>query len=437
MTNINQIALLYVKDNKEDMYPGLRELAGKFRQVITVHKANITPNIESNLTIPFSSDFDLVEGLNEAYHSVSANWIFLLWSDEDVRITELENLDLNTKYCYPGLICSNIEDGRYNYDVRLIPVMKTSDRVFNGSTIPDLTGFIHNNKLRISDKNISINKEATFVKVEKLSYIANKKDCSTPMDWYWKGVYHTDQRQFKLAEKAFRSALKEDWLLSFYHLSALNGLANAQVELKKLKEAEKTVIQTLENEIFQFAPYLIQHKIHWLRGEWKCAYELLKKYLAFYQHGTRANMDFFLDLAQAHFLMAELSLVIKNRENAFKHFKQFYVLNNGNVSYRVLEKLFIYSIELEKKAEALLYFNNIFSKLISEQMSESDTNLVLEAASLFEAKGWDQIAYEVYEELFKVQPHNQSIIHRRLIALMRSNQIEKAKQVAAQLTAGD
>ncbi|MEX0773155.1 MAG: hypothetical protein WEB89_06740 [Balneolales bacterium] len=436
MANIDQLALLYVKDHKKDACPGLRELVKKFRQVITVHKSNMTPTLESDITIPFSSDFDLVAGLNKAYHSVGTNWVFLLWSDEDVKLSELEKLDLNTKYCYPGLIYSNIEDGRYNHDIRLIPVIKTSGLVFNGSTIPDLTEFIHDNKLCVSGKKISISKEANFAKVEKLSYIANKENCSLLMDWYWKGVYHTDQRQFGFAEKAFRNALKEDRLLSFYHLSALNGLANAQVELNKLKAAEKTVSRTLEFEIFQFAPYLIQHKIHWLRGEWRCAYELMKKYLVFYQHGTRANMDFFLDLAQAHFLMAELSLVLKNRENAFKHFKQFYVLNNGNVSYNVIEKLFIYSIELEKKNEALLYFNKMFSEIISEHMSESDTTLVLEAVSLFEMRGWDQIACEVYEKLFKIHPHNQSIAHRRLITLMRSNQMEKAKQVAAQLTAG-
>lgn len=435
--NQKQITLLLVFHDpvRESDRQYISTLTDLFQQVIMFTRKDPEIRFKGVQNILYKDDGGLVSALNKACRSAVNEWVFLLESDEIIKEAELQKVELNPAECFPAFLSGEFEQkDQWYYDLRLLP-LKTGQEIFKGTVIPDPSDYVLSNGLKISEQMIVIEKSGSFIRLEKLKSVVDLQTVNSDMDWYWKGIYYSEIQRFPKAEKCFRYALRNESLLDFYQLSALNGLANVLLNQNKMDEALLVVERSAKLDNRQFAPFLIRHKIHWMRGEWEQAYSALHNYLVQLQQNSRANLDFFLDPAEAHFLMAEISMLMKDRRHAFHHLDLFYDLNDGNVSDDVKDKLFVYAVELNEQEKALEYLKVLFSQHLTEGLEapvneEEQIGRILGSISLLEEKGWHQTACEMYEKLFCVNPENQKIMRRWLISLLKSNQLKRAQKVA-------
>ena len=140
-------------------------------------------------------------------------------------------------------------------------------------------------------------------------------------------------------------------------------------------------------------------------------------------------MDVFFPVVECHFLMAEAKSRLGEFETAFYHYEQFYHLNNGEVTNSVLERLFIYSIELNDYEKSVFYFNEMFGEEINEQAAEDMPIKMLESLSLFNKKGWYDFVGSVYEQLRNYDPTNKKLLHSWVATLVKANKLEEAQSL--------
>ncbi|MEX0769764.1 MAG: hypothetical protein WD035_03470 [Balneolaceae bacterium] len=436
--NPKKITLLFILRDPltESEQQSLLNLSGLFQQVLVITRNDLETPLQGVQKILYETDKDLVSALNRACNVAENEWVLLLESDETIADSQLAKVEPARGECYPAYLSGTSDQSeRWYYDLRLLPLQKDKENqeVFKGTVMPDPSEYVLSNHLEVSGQMIVIEKKGNFLYLEKLKSIANQKSVGSDMEWYWKGVYYSETQRFPQAEKCFKNAMQNEKLLDFYKLSALNGLANVLLNLNKTNEALEVARQSSELDHRQFAPSLIRHKIHWMKGEWKEAYDALHNYLVQLQQASRANLDFFLEPAEAHFLMAEISMILKDRSHAFHHLDLFYQLNGGRVSDDVKDKLFVYAVELNKEEKALEYLRVLFSRFMAEEaemVEDRQFERILGSISLLEEKEWHQAACEMYEKLYCVKPESQKVLRRWLIALMKSGQLERARKVA-------
>ncbi|MEX2347346.1 MAG: hypothetical protein WD604_17110 [Balneolaceae bacterium] len=432
MTYSKQISLLLIrkKASTADEIRTLRQFAKKFTDVVCVRKLSLKTYIPCSSEVLYAQNSDLTDALNRAYKKIKTKWVFLLESDEVLQDDQILQKNLDSGCCYRVLISNG--DGKQklmNYDLRLIPVLQDEKEPFEGSFLPDLTRFFFSSEFKLAETCLPVQKKDAFMDEGMLQNIIESDQRISPMEWYWRGIFHSNKNQYSKAIQAFRKALQHP-LISYYHLSALNGLAHAYAKTDSYDEALRLADQSLKLEKHQFAPYLIKHKVYWLQKNWSGASAMLSDYLQTVQNDSNANLDVYLEPAEAHYILAELGLLLHNREDAFTHFEKVYHMRPREADEYVREKLFIYAVELQKKEKATTYFHVLFANIISKDMDEKSTMRVLGGISLFEEKGWNQIACQLYEKLFQACPDSQKIMRRWMITLLRTNQVHKARQAA-------
>ncbi len=225
--------------------------------------------------------------------------------------------------------------------------------------------------------------------------------------------------------------MKNDSLFEFDYLAALNGLTNALVEQHKLQSAAEFAHRSLSCNSRQRAPYISLYKINKLLSNSEEAYEHLSNYLNFYRTRSEANLDVFLSIADTHFLMADLCFKQGGYQRAFHHYEQFYELNNGSVNQTVLEKLFIYAIELENYEKSVQYFQDIFGNYIPDKLDEDMSARLLESLSLFMDNGWYEFVSNIYRQLVTHNPEDNELLNGWITTLIKNKEIEKAQELLA------
>jgi len=423
---ISVIVYLNGKDQSEIGKTFVRNLS-VFGEVIFVSDNKLQIEEISQYPLLVSDQIGSTEALNRAYQKANNNWILILEPGEDVALKKLENLYPESGCCYKANIQSGEkESAKRNYAIRMIPKIKDVSSPFSGNVVPDLTQFISAHKLSVANWSIFIKRDRELINIE---FLEEKSECTPkmPMDYFWQAVYYAEKQKYYQAEKLFREAMNTSFLPDFYHLAARNGLAISLFEQHRLDEAFEIADESVLLNSRQYTPWILMHKICWMKSDWTGAYQYLEKYLLAEKYHSDSGFDIKMSKSDTFYLLAEVSLYNGDYGKAFRHLEKFFEINNGEVSDEIPEKLLIYAAELKLREKAIMYFNEIYNRHLLEKPDEQVMNRLLETLSLIEDNGWNDFASNIYEKLIAVYPGNHKILQGWLTSLLRSNQLQKAK----------
>ena len=410
------------KPDKEFM-----ERLSDFGEVIFVLNNKLVPDDISRYSFLISDQVCSTEALNRAYRQAVHNWILILEPGEEVSLRDLQKLHPEPGYCYKAVLESGENEfKKRNYAIRIIPKTDNTSTPFRGNLVPDVTEFISSNNLKVSGSSIFIKRVSELKDLNYLEEV-NEMTPDTPMDYFWQAVYYAEKQKFYQAEKLFRQSMNTDFLPEFYHLAARNGLAISLFEQHRLDEAFDIADGSVLLNNRQYTPWILMHKICWMKSDWTGAYQYLEKYLEAGKYDSDSGFDIQMSKSDTYYLLAEVSLYNGDYSKAFRHLEKFFEVNNGEVSDEIPEKLLIYAVELQLKEKAIFYFNEIYSRHSLEKPDEKAMSRLLETLSLIEDNGWNDFASDIYEKLIAVYPGNHKILQGWLTSLLRSNQLQKAR----------
>jgi hypothetical protein len=379
-------------------------------------------------SVVYSHEDGKVAALNKAVKLIETPFFMVLENDEFCLPSKLPS-KLKPDTCYCALIdVATDNEPQRNYQGRIFPTPDFDDGLFEGFTVPDITNSFNRMNWKFSNKFIPIHKRKPLFKISD----AEKEiamDKSKRMSLFWQAILDTDNQQYNKAEEKFRKVLKDDILFEFDRLAALNGLANALVEQHKLEEAKHFASRSLAINKRQRSPYLTLYKVSKLSGKPDSAYKYLSDYLHTLRFASRANLDVNLSLSECHYLMADTTFKQGDYDRAFRHYEWFYELNNRNVSQPVLEKLFIYAIELKNYDKSVQYFDDIFGDYIPDNLDDDMSARLLESLSLFMDNEWYDFVSDIYEQLVEHNPEDNKLLNGWITTLIKNKEIEKAQEL--------
>ena len=383
------------------------------------NRTKLPVNVE---TVEPGAEDGKVAALNEAVKRAKGSHI--LWLEEGETIPSIPNLQKKTFYA-AQISNTEAEGPIHNWQVRLFPTLAQGN-LFDGYAIPDLQTRAKALNWKLSEEFLTIQRSGPSI----LERDINKEiQCENPgsMQAFWQGMKSAENGDFHAAVTEFKQALESDSLFSWNKLALLNSLANALMEIQHSEEARRIAEQSLAITKTQWAPYLTLYQCYNLKGEWEKAYQQLNLYRSVSGRGSAANWDTYLPEAQAAFLMAEIAYSRGNHQKAYTHYQEFYELNAGQISTPVLEKLFIYALELNKKKQAITYFNALFGMDVAQSLSQDKKGRLLEALTMFTDNGWYEFPSSIYQQLVEHHPQNDAIRHGCIRTLVKNNEVEKAQ----------
>ena len=445
MKTYNEITLILIVENSTHLREDVlyfKTLSTSFSHTIPVIKKDLEcSEIElpgNHESIVYEQFEDKVNGMNRAVERVKTPWILILESDEKLRIEDLPTLtDHQSTYCYASRVESDSardSGSQLNYQVRLIPNTGFRAPLFDGRRIFDISRMYKQSGWKLAEYVIPIKKRSSLFKAEDVKTEAIS-ECSYLMQHYWKGIWHLENEKFNAAERCFRYILTEKKPpFECDQLSAFNNLAVALYEQHLFDEAAQTARESLNKNRKQYTPYIILYKINELSGNFEKSYTYLKSYLNVRRtRGTTATLDLTLPVEECHFLMAEISHKMGKYKRALTHYEQFHDLNKGQVSISVLERLFLYSIELDDYNKSVKYFYKTFGHYLSNTNQFTNDRLelesVLQALSLFMDNGWYEFVSNIYEQLVIQHPNNNKLLNKWITSLIKNNDFEKAQAI--------
>lgn len=410
-----------------------QKLVDRFSETVLLLKESVSGSwlrIASGNRLRYTEDEGKVSGLNRAIAATGSEWQLLIEEDEEFSLSDLSELldSRDTQKLVPFLVDSSDPSfSRQNYQVRLIPGTGV-DHVFDGFVIPDLHRTYRERKWDLQSKTFPINKEGPLFSRPDIRREAEGAR-PTSLQNLWNGVWNTSRQRYARAELAFRDVLDTEDLFEFDYLAVLNGLCNALIEQHKLDDARTFTEKSLTINSLQRSPYLNLYKIYSMKGDRCRAIEALEDYLAVYDSDSRANMDVVLPQREAHFLLAETAIRTGDYEKSFTHYEAFYRLNRGDIGLPVLEKLFIYAIELENYQKSVQYFYDIFGDQLPDNLDDAMSGRLLEALSLFMDNGWYDFVSDIYENLIEHNPENNRLVTGWIHILIKNRDIKKAQSL--------
>jgi hypothetical protein len=255
----------------------------------------------------------------------------------------------------------------------------------------------------------------------------------TPAAYLLQAERLMEAKKYVQAAAQFRNILKIERLLPFDRLGAVNGLTRCYTELYKWPKALQLADKSLEAEPVQRIPYLIQYRIHQLNKQWGKAYDSLKAYYENLSEAGRASYDKEIDEKETLEQLGELATKAGHKHDAFLYLEEIYSeKKKGDDKDRyLLRKLLMISIELGKRERAVFYFNETFEKYLPNDLTDKLSAELEDYMSLFMTNKWYAYVADLYERLYEADPENAEYRRRLIVALSKTDRIERARNLIA------
>lgn len=430
--NIDNITpLVYIQTLDTEVLGNLDTLHTIFSNVIALKPKDAeSKEVPGIKWVEFRRDAGKVSALNEGIEHIHTPYLLHLDGCEQIDVDEIMKLNLKpADKCLirAQITCrvkENLHPKKY-LQPRIIPVRKGA---FKGFGLPDVEESFGLYNWNESDITIHITRDTDIIdkkNIEKESALAVK----TRQANFWNAVALADGGDFKESEKKFRELLQKPGKFAHQHLAELNGLAYVLKELKEWEGSANYAKKSMAVEERQKTPYLLLFEMYFTYSRWDKAYECLKQYAQNIDGDIHSATDVFLDVPDLHYLLAECAFKMHHFEQAFKHYQKYYKLKNGNVDEEILEKLFIYSIDLKDYENSVRYFYKLFENNLFDLKDEVKEVKFFESLSLFMDNGWHDFVCEIYEELHSHHPDDHRVLQGWIAALVRANKIDKAQSL--------
>jgi hypothetical protein len=163
---------------------------------------------------------------------------------------------------------------------------------------------------------------------------------------------------------------------------------------------------------------------------WEKAYQHLYTYLQVLAEGSRINHDVMMPLDQTHQLLAETAYHAGQHERAYAHYQELYRIKSETkqeISNSTIERLLLYSIELDEKKEAVSYFHHLYDPILDRKLSDDEWKEIDRRIQLFAGNEWFDFVVEMYELVFAKNTDRPEALRRLVAALIKNDQIDRAQ----------
>jgi hypothetical protein len=369
---------------------------------------------------------------NDKLKSSRKEWVLFLESGENLHFYRLpEQEQLTSQTMVPASISHDEEKSSQTvYQVRL--VHQSAERPFAGKNLPDCTSYIVENDISLFDHPILIDQSSGVLESVKVEDEMSIRKI-TPAAYLLQAERLMEAKKYVQASAQFRNILKIDRLLAFDRLGAVNGLTRCYTELYKWPKALQLAGKSLEAEPVQRIPYLIQYRIHQLNKQWGKAYESLKTYYEYLNEPGRASYDKEIDEKETLEQLGELATKAGHKHDAFRYLEEIYSekKKDEDEDRHLLRKLLMISIELGKRERAVYYFKEIFEKHLPDDLTKKLSAELDDYMTLFMTNKWYVYVAELYERLYAADPENAEYRRRLIVALSKTDRIERARNLIA------
>lgn len=406
----------------------LPDAADRFPEKYWLTAAGFPPDAAGEFEVrEWDGEEGPVAALNRAVAASDCGRFLLLYADETPG-GELLPGEMAEGSCAAFKLCQEGEgQSRHDYQLRLFPA-PSRGALFEGHVIPDPTRAFHREGWVRAETVPVLRKGNSAYPAVRVSEEAERGG-DTLLAPLWRGLAEAERQGYARAEEHFNQVLDGRPLLDFDRLAALNNLAHAQVEQHKLQAAMDTARRSLEHSPIQRSPYLILQRAHLMAGDREESLSALQSYLEHLSRDSVANLDTRLSASSTHYLMGEQKFREGDYEGAFRHYGEYHRLEEGEVDREIVEKLFIYSIELENREKSIIYFNELFGEFLPDRLDGEMSARLLESLSLFMDHGWYDFVSEVYEELVTHNPDDNELLNGWITTLIKNKEIEKAQSL--------
>lgn len=373
----------------------------------------------------------VVKRMNDLLKSAGKEWVLFLESGEDLRFYRLpEQEQLTSNTMVPAGVCHEDKKSTQSvYQVRL--VHRSADSPFAGKNLPDCTSYIIENEISLFVEPILIDRSSDLMEpIQVEEEMAIRK--ITPAAYLLQAERLMRDKKYVQAAAQYRNILKIERLLPFDRLGAVNGLTRSYTEQYKWPKALQLTEKSLEAEPVQRIPYLIQYRIHQLNKQWGKAYESLKAYYEYLNQPGKASYDKAIDEKETLEQLGELATKAGYKHDAFRYLEEIYAeQKSGDEDRHLLRKLLMISIELGIRERAIFYFKEIFEEYLPGELTDRLSADLDDYMTLFMTNKWYVFVAELYERLYTADPKNAEYRRRLIVALSKTDRIERARKLIA------
>jgi len=352
---------------------------------------------------------------------------FIIEEDEELTDEACGFLRSNdhSKWAAALISVKNGENVTAYHQIRFINESKGD--IFKGGSIPDATEYILQNEILLDDNPILISRsDSPYYKTDLLGghEITSRRDLV-------EGYEKIFNKKYSEAAAYFRKVLKQEILLPFDRLAAVNGLSTCLTEQFKWDRALNLAEQSADAEPLQYLPYLIQYRIYELKKDWGHAYSALEKYYTNIDKSTRAGFDKGMSREATLGKMGDLALKIKDHRVAGEHFEELYNIKEGAVERGFLKRLFVMASDRGDFTKSKIFFEKLFGDYLPDKLSRRATAELQDCMEQFMKNRWYDYALEVYEDLLEEHPSNGEYKRRYVVLLTKLNRMDRAKKLIA------
>lgn len=367
---------------------------------------------------------------NKLLAKSKSDWILFLEQGEDMRFYRLPEKDgLDPKTWGPACITRVDGNSEKNfYQVRLVHSSARSP--FAGKNLTDCTNYIMQHGIHLHDHPILLQRTTDGTALIDPAAEMSITNVS-PKVYLVQGERLMEERKYVHAAAQYRKVLKAEKLLPFDRLGAVNGLARCYTEQYKWPKALHLVEKSIEAEPVQRIPYLIQFRIYQLNRQWADAYKALKGYQDQLNIPSRSTFDMAINEEETLSKLGELAIKAGLKKEAFEHLEELYSDKKEKFDRKLLRKLMMLSIELENRERAAFYFNEIYKESFPFDLTEKQVTELNDYMTLFMNNGWFIFVAEIYEELYAKFSDNSEYRRRLIVALTKTNRMERARKLIA------
>ncbi|MGM0587738.1 MAG: tetratricopeptide repeat protein [Bacteroidota bacterium] len=387
----------------------------------------------------YSVPADRLDSYVDIISDTQREWVLLLRGQESFSIDEWENTDAeitsSTKFI-EAIIHIKPEKSspvHHRFEIRAIRTDLARDQLskfINGNLYPQ---FIEDDWSSVSKEAFNIRRSIPIsAQINWPEFEDFELDNWDSTDLLWIGYYALEQERKDLAASIFKT-LRGQYVFSHRDQPAvINGLAQVAFQNQQWDQCRSLLDQSLELNEQQQLPHLIRFNLASKQMRWEEAYQQLYTYLQVLAEGSRVNHDVVMPLDQTHKLLADTAYQGGQHERAFVHYQEVYRIQNElgtEPSPEVLERLLLYSIELDEKEKAIMYFQHLYHSELDNELNDEQWNVIDRRIQLFAGNEWFDFVVAQYERLFEHNKNRPSALRRLVAALIKNEQIERAQSL--------
>ncbi|MEX2600482.1 MAG: tetratricopeptide repeat protein [Balneolaceae bacterium] len=424
---------LYLKDLNLLNLQNLQEWAGRVNRVTVTGPGERPSGLPGQIKWEkLDPERSLVEIRNCRLREAESDWILFLEDDEEVDTSQFAGLrnHLREDQWVPALInCQPETDTLRNYiQIRMVP--KSADPVYEGFQIPDATRTLLEKEVQLSTRVVGIDRKSCPVE-QIVNADLFSEPVETPQSCLIQGEKKFRERKYAQASALYRRVLKVEKLLPFDRVAAVNGLASCMTEQYRWQQALTLAAQSIEAEPHQRLPYLIIYRISQLNKNWEKSYQILSDYHQILSRDTRANFDRALSETETLVQLGAIAKRTDRLESALDCYEHLVAIHPDDEENGWIEEALRLSVKTGHFEKSVFYFRNLFEHDLPDQLSPERSEELYDIMSSFMEQGWYNYVSKVYEQLYQADADNGEYRRRLIVALSKSNRLEKAKALIA------